>query len=129
MKIRIEYVADRGDMYSERLVLRARSDADIGDFMLLRTGFEDDEVTTEIKNTLWFPYERISAGDIVVIYSKTGHYKKKKLRDNRSAHFFYWNQESPLWDDDDAVPVLLYAPKWTSKTLDELLPQRWEFSS
>ena len=123
MKIRIEYVTERGEINGERLVLRALSDTNIGNFMLVRTELEDDVVTTEIRNSLWFPDRKVKAGDIGVIYSKTGTYKKKKLHDERTAHFFYWNQRSPLWDDDDVAPVLLYAPKWISKTPDELVSQ------
>ena len=88
--------------------------------MLVRTGFEGDQVTTEVSNTFWFPYKAVSAGDIVVVYSKTGGAKQKQISDGRTAHFFYWCQDSPLWDDDDVAPVLLYAPEWISKAPQEL---------
>ena len=120
MKIQIRFVVDKGDLDHERLVFRVLRDVDLGDFMLVRTGFEDDQVTTQVLNTFWFPYKAASAGDIVVVYSKTGGAKQKQISDDRTAHFFYWCQDSPLWDDDDVAPVLLYAPEWVSKAPQEL---------
>ena len=120
MKIRIQFVKDKGDRDHERLVFQVLRDVDLGDFMLVRTGFEDDQVTTRVLNTFWFPYKAAAAGDIVVVYSKTGRAKQKQLSDDRTAHFFYWCQDSPLWDDDEVAPVLLYAPEWVSKAPEEL---------
>lgn len=120
MRVQIQYVADRGDLSSERLVMRVRQDVDIGNFMLLRTGFEDDEVTTEVSNAFWFPDKRLRAGDLVVVYSKRGRDKRRQIDNGRRAYFFYWDQDSSLWDDDHVAPVLLYAPQWASKAPQEL---------
>lgn len=120
MRVQIQYVADPGDLSSERLVMRVRQDVDIGDFMLVRTGFEEDEVTTNVSNAFWFPYKRLRAGDLVVVYSKQGRDRQKRLDDGKEAHFFYWDQGSSLWDDEHVAPVLLYAPQWTAKPPQEL---------
>ena len=120
VKVEIEFVLDKGDLEHERLALRVLRDTDIGDFMLIRTGFEDNQVNTKVVNTFWFPYMSVNRGDIVVVYSKKGNVKQKALKDNRTAHFFYWSQSSSLWDDDNVAPVLLYAPEWVSKAPEEL---------
>ena len=80
MKIQIQFVADKGDLDYERLVFRVLRDVDLGDFMLVRTGFEGDQVTTEVLNTFWFPYKAVTVGDIVVVYSKTGSAKQKQIQ-------------------------------------------------
>ena len=97
MRIQIQHVADQGNLARERLVLRVRTDADIGDFVLLRTGFLDDEVTTEIRNAFWFPYEDVRARDSVAVYSKEGGSHRRKLDDGRHLHVFYWGASAPLW--------------------------------
>ncbi len=119
MKVQIQYVADKGNLSRERLVMRVRKEVDIGDFILIRTGFEDDEVTTEVSNAFWFPYQQLRAGDLVVVYSKKGRSRIGPI-DGAKAYFFYWGQESPLWDNEDVAPVLLYAPEWNSKAPQEL---------
>lgn len=121
MRVKIEYVLERGDPEHERLVLRVLRDADIGDFVLIRTRYEGNQVTTEVANTLWFPYKLVSRGDIVVVYSKSGTDRRKEISDNRTAYFFYWGQDNALWDDDTVAPVLLYAPQWVSKAPEELV--------
>lgn len=123
MMIQIKFVADRGVPDRERLVLEVLHNVDIGDFILIRTGYEENEVTIDVVNTFWFPYKRVRRGDIVVVYSKSGPctYKRKAIRDNRTAHFFYWGQNSALWDGDSVAPVLLYAPQWVSKAPEELV--------
>lgn len=124
MKVRIRYVVNPGDMDRERLVMQVRRDVDIGNFMLVRTGFEDDEVTTSVSHAFWFPDKQLRAGDLVVVYSKAGNDNQKLLDDGQEAHFFYWDQKSPLWDDGQFVPVLFYTPQWTSKAPEELSVQR-----
>ena len=121
MKVQIRSVEDKGDIRHERLVLRVKRDVDIGDFMLLRTAFEGGHPTTKVANTLWFPDMSMSAGDIVVVYSKPGKAKQKKISGDRTAHFFYWGQDSALWDDETVAPVLLHAPAWASKAPHELI--------
>ena len=101
--------------------MRVRQDVDIGDFMLVRTGFEGDTVTTGVSNAFWFPDKRLRAGDLVVVYSKEGRSHARPRDDGTKAHFFYWDQSSPLWASEDVAPVLLYAPQWDSKAPDELM--------
>lgn len=120
MRVQIQFVADKGNIKRERLVLRVLRDADIGDFILMRTRFEGNQVTTEVVNTLWFPYEEVKTDDIVVVYSKSGQDRQKTIADARTAHFFYWGQDSPLWADESVAPVLLYAPEWVSKAPEDL---------
>ena len=120
MRIKIHRVADMGNLTRERLVLRVRKDADIGDFMLIRTGYREQGVTVNVTNSLWFPYQEVAEGDLVVVYSKSGRNKQRARDDGGTVHFFYWGQRSPLWDTDDAAPVLLYAPEWKHTAPEQL---------
>ena len=121
MKVEIQSIVDEGIPDRERLVLRVLHDVDIGDFMLIRTGFEGNRVTTRVVNTFWFPDRSVGAGDIIVVYSKRGNDKAKMISDGRTAHFFYWGQDAPLWNDDDVAPVLLHAPEWISMAPKDLV--------
>ena len=92
--------------------------------MLIRTGFEGNEVTTDVRNAFWFPDKRLHQGDLVVVYSKRGRDRHKQLDDGHQAHFFYWDQDSPLWTDEHVAPVLLHAPQWEGKAPQELRVQQ-----
>jgi hypothetical protein len=120
MKIDIQSVADKGNFEKERLILKVIADTDIGDYLVLQTGFHDGEVTIGTYNTFWFPYKPVSAGDLIVLYTKSGRENVKELKGTRKAHFFYWGLSSVLWERNDLAPVLLHAPEWISKAPDEL---------
>lgn len=120
MKADIRNVADAGDLERERLVLRINAKLDIGDFMLVCTGFFEDEVTTDVKSSFWFPYSDVKAGDLVVLYTKSGKAHEKAIGQGRTAHFYYWGRKKPLWEADNVAPVLLYAPEWVSRAPHEL---------
>lgn len=101
-------------------MLEVRRDTDIGYFILIQTGYEGSQVTIDVVNTFWFPYMRVNRGDLVVVYSKPGSDRQKAIRDNRTAYFFYWGQDSAIWKTDKFAPVLLYAPLWVGKAPEEL---------
>lgn len=120
MKIDIQSVADKGNFDKERLILKVTADTDTGDYLVIQTGFHNGEVTTGAYNTFWFPYKSVFAGDLVVLYTKTGKDNVKELKGARKAHFFYWGLSSALWGRNDLAPVLLHAPEWVSKAPNEL---------
>lgn len=120
MNIDIQSIADKGNLEKERLVLKVKADADIGDYLIIQTGFHDGEVTIGAYNAFWFPYGSVSAGDLVVLYTKSGKEGAKELKGSRMAYFFYWGLSVAIWRGKDRSPVLFYAPEWVGKAPDEL---------
>lgn len=120
MKIKIQSIADKGNFEKERLVLKVVSDTDIGDYLVLQTGFHNGEVTIGAHQTYWFPYKSVSAGDLVVLYTKSGKENEKELKQGKTAHFFYWGLGKEIWNRSDRAPVVMHAPEWASKAPDEL---------
>jgi hypothetical protein len=97
MKLEIQNVADKGNLDKERLVLKVRKDTDMGDYVLLQTGYDNGSVNIEIYATYWFPYKEVKTGDLVVIYTKDGVSNEKELTQGYKAHFFYWELEDAIW--------------------------------
>jgi hypothetical protein len=120
MKLKISSVADKGLLEKERIVLKAVTALDVGNFLLLQTGFNDKEVTISMHHAYWFPYKQISAGDLVVIYTKTGTDSEKSISNGHTAHFFYWGLSSAIWKSTVRAPVLLHASEWESRSPQEL---------
>jgi hypothetical protein len=119
MKLRISSFADKGDFNKERIVLKVLADTNVGNFVLMQTGFNGQEVTTSVFHTFWFPYKEVFGGDLVVIYTKAGKDREKAIEGNRTAHFYYWGLESTIWEGDNQSAVLLEAPEWESKNPTE----------
>jgi hypothetical protein len=120
MKLEIKSIADKGNYQKERLVLKVMADTDIGDYVVIQSGFHNGEVSIGTYNTFWFPYKSVSTGDLVVLYTKSGKENQNELKRGKVAHFFYWGLNSAIWDRKDRAPVVLHAPEWISKSPEEL---------
>lgn len=120
MKIEIKSVADKGNPDKERLVLKVVGDTDIGNYLVMQTGYSGEEVTVGVLRAMWFTYKDLSVGDLVVIYSKSGKQSEKAIEGGKKAHFYYWSAGTAIWNSDNVAPVVLYAPEWESKTPNEL---------
>jgi len=123
MNLELRSVVAAGDLKNERLTIRVKADSDVGDYLIAKTGVEHGEPTTSISQVCWLPYEPVSSGDLVVIYTKEGSPRKRKLKSGKTAHFYYLDLTQPIWDDSLDGALLLYAPTWEFKSASELKQQ------
>lgn len=113
MNIEIKAIKDRGDPKEERLVLEANRDDDVGRYVVFAAPrSEDGSVSSELKRAYWFPDKPVSAGDLVILYTREGSPKKKKNADGSRSHFFYWGLEEPIWGEPGYFAVLLLVKSW-----------------
>ena len=112
MKIELKSIQDQGIAGKERVVMKARSKLDVGQFALLQAGYSDGGVNTSTKDCYWFPDKVIEEGDWVVLYTKPGTNKEKIQKSGATAHFFYWGKDSPKWKSKSWAPVLLQVDSW-----------------
>ena len=113
MEIKIRSFADAGSPMKDRLILDVLSDADIGEYLVLYSEASSDGGATAGQHAAyWFPDKNVKAGDVVVLYSKSGTNSEKKLEDGRVAHFFYWGCKSPMWGEHGWGAVLMQAKNW-----------------
>jgi len=119
MNLELRSLVKPGDLPNERVTLRAKVDLDVGDYLFAQSGYADGAPTINFFHTYWFPFKKISAGDLVVIYTKVGTESSKKLTTGKRAHFYYLDLKKTIWDDPTKAAVILYAPKWESKSVDD----------
>jgi len=112
MKLEIRSFADAGQQQKERLVIRALSDVDVGDYLVLcSTVTSDGKAVAGTRTAYWFPDKQVKSGDLVVLYSKRGTRGEKQLESGATAHFFYWGREDTLWPGGNGA-VLMRASEW-----------------
>jgi len=116
MNLEIKSFADVGDIEKERLVLRVLNDEDIGGYLVLRSkATTDGAPISGSKRAYWFPDKRLKAGDLVVLYTRTGKTSQKSLARGGTSYFFYWQLSEPIWGADSGnTAVLLTIREWTN---------------
>jgi hypothetical protein len=120
MNLELRSIVAPNELKSERLTLRANADLDIGDYLVAQSGFVDGSPTTSFFHTLWFPFKLIQKSDLVVVYTKVGTNNERVLNAGNKAHFFYLDLSQPIWGDTSKGALVLYAPTWQSKSVDDL---------
>lgn len=119
MNLKIRYFKDRGQLRTERVVLKVLADDNIGHYSLFRTLVQDGAVTNGVTHAFWFPDKTVRAGDFVILYTKEGTDSQTVSERGVTSHFFYWYQTSPMWEDSDFAAVALFTPDWISLTPQE----------
>lgn len=118
MTVSIRAVREKGVLEKERIVLTVDSNEDIGQYILLNTkSVGDNEVSARARQFLWLPDYRVSAGDLVVVYTKKSsqRIKEKKNEDNTKTIFIYWGLAEPIWSHGDDCAVLMKIDEWNWK--------------
>jgi hypothetical protein len=104
---------ERGQLSKERLVLKALTSLNVGDYAIFRSRAADDKSPTSgPKSAYWFPDLPVAADDLIVLYTKKGSQSTKILSSGRVAHFFYWNREEAIWGDYHYGAVIVLVSDW-----------------
>lgn len=121
-------VRDAGVIADERLVFRANTETELGDYLIFRTDVAE-EMNGVLAGTFtlgfFFPAQKIKPGDLVILYTKIGSRREKANDRGRTSHFFYWDQTKPLWSDRSKCAVLAELKTWLA-TLQPLDPDEVE---
>lgn len=122
MKLKIKSIADPGMSEKERLAISVLADDDVGKYAVFCSEKSVEGATAGNKTAYWFPDVKVSAGDVVILYTKAGADSNKQLESGGVAHFFYWGLPNPLWGRGNAA-VLLNIIEWEMATPSPRIPE------
>ena len=112
MKLQIKHIKNRGEA-NERVVLIAKQDCEIGVFFIFTSArAEDGGVSSGVSHPYWIPDNKISTGDMVVIYTKDGTTGEKINSDGTKSYFYYRGISTPVFTDKDKICLLLESSQW-----------------
>lgn len=113
MKAEIVKVKSRGDYENEVVVIRIKSDCDIGRFIIADSTYQPNgKVSNAVRHTLWIPDQAVVAGDEVCIWTRSGKSHSAKLTNGNTRYNFYWNLRTAVWNDDGDCAVLFELDNW-----------------
>ncbi len=105
---------DHGDS-NERIILDVNADTDIGEFLILDTTYTTrGRASNKVRHPYWFPDKIVRKGDTVVLYTKRGENRTRINDNNTCSHFFYWELEHNIWNNNDDCAILLHVDDWSS---------------
>lgn len=115
MKVGIKYIKDFGNPEKERVVFKIDTATNLGFYVVAQSiKVQDNAISSNIKNTYWFPDQELKVGDLVVLYTKKGEKKSVLNKDGSMTYFFYWGLEEPLSSINKSC-VVLFETTWMFK--------------
>ena len=114
MNLEFSSIASAGALSDERIALKATASFDLTRYAIfVCTSSPDGRVAGgNVPNAFWFWSKKVSPGDFVVVYTKSGTTSEKKNNDGTTSHFFYWGLSSPIWTAG-RIPVIVETSTWT----------------
>ena len=116
MKLKIDKYIDTGNYDKERIAFKADIDCNLKFFVVHLTHImESGGFYNKPKETFWFAPKEIKAGDWVVLYTKKGTASKKDNDSGSTSHFYYWDLEKPIFNNENDGIVLAEVETWETK--------------
>lgn len=114
LEIRKLYKADGDD---ERVALQATEDCDLGNYIITDATFGKQGGSSNLfRHVFEFPTYEVKKDDWVVLYTKKGRRSKKS-----NTHFFYWNVDHNVWNDDHDTVTLIRVAAYQKKSFSSIL--------
>lgn len=118
MDLAIRTVKDKGDLDKERIVIEVKANVDIGTYIIFDTTYNDDDsISSKLRHTYWLPDKELSAGDLVVVYTRKGTARLRTNQDNTKTLFLYWGLDETVWNKDKDCALIIKIASWNWKNV------------
>ncbi|MCX6995686.1 MAG: hypothetical protein NTV49_01030 [Kiritimatiellaeota bacterium] len=119
MKLKIVKIVDRASPDNERLWLKVLQDADMKFYVVFDTTYTGTNAISNLqRHAYWFPSKAVRAGDNVVLYTRKGTNSTQPNSDGTHSHFFYWDMDKTVWNNQGDCAVLFEVVDWTTSAYE-----------
>jgi hypothetical protein len=113
MSLEILFVHDQGDHEMEHVLLKAKSDCSIGQYLLTDGRHADEtQAPNRVRQAYWFPAAEIKAGEYISLWTKRGKNTTDAMIDGTAIHRYYWNLPESLWKAAGECALLFHLRTW-----------------
>lgn len=113
MKLSVVRIDDRGVRGKERVVIKVLADTNLTHYLLLVTSYEGpDEISTDIRQSFWFPSKKVAVGDFVRVYSGKGEPFRSRNKIGTTTHRIFWGLSEAVWGRPEDCAVLIEIADW-----------------
>lgn len=115
--VKIKYISDGGIAGKERLILAVTAADDMGQYLIFSTKeTAPGHISSTPKNVYWFPDKPVRAGDLVVLYTRSGEQSQVSNKNGTTTHFFYWGLGGTIWNNPNDSAAILKVEQWDYKS-------------
>ena len=112
-------VRDAGEIGKERLLIRATSDLDLSEFLIVPAKKSGSmEIVDYNRLLFWFPKRYVHNGEYIRLYTHAGGYNvvEGRMRNELATfHNFYWGFSNPIWAGFADTAAVIRISTWISK--------------
>lgn len=107
MILKIIGVYDRGDIQTQRLSLQVIADGNLKNYAIVDNTFtQEGELSNEHRHFYSFPDFQVKKDEFVVLCTKVGTTKPNCKYPDGVYHFFFWNLNVSVWNENDTAYLL-----------------------
>jgi len=119
MKLKIVKVVDRASPNQERLWLKVLQDTDMKFYIVFDTTYTGANAISNLqRHAYWFPPKMVHAGDNVVLCTGKGTNSSQPNQEGTQNHFFYWDLDKTIWNNQGDCAVLFEVGDWTTSAYE-----------
>jgi len=112
-------VRDPGDIGKERLLMKATSDVDLSEFIIVPANRSGPSGIMNYNRLLfWFPKRYVYGGEYIRLYTRAGGYNVVEGRFGKEMatfHNFYWGLPRSIWTGFADTTAVIRISTWISK--------------
>jgi hypothetical protein len=113
--LKINNIADRGNLALERIHLEVLRDCDIAAYLLMATiESAPGQVFAGFRPAYWFASRQVKSGDHIIVYTREGKNTQEIRPDGRFNHFFFWGVKNSGMFGPTARALLVELNTWES---------------
>ncbi len=118
MNIKLQEIIDNGKHSDERIVLKAVTNVNLANYMLLdATYLPDGKLSNKARHVHWFKSKIVNANDTIVLYTKKGQPSEQKNANGTTSHFLHWGLDSSVWNNTGDRATLIEIKETESLTI------------
>lgn len=118
MQARIKRI-DRGDLETEKVVIEALEDCNMGRFLLFDTTYDESGIESNKNRHMYlFSDLHVQKDDFVVLYTRQSRANDLQLFQNKrgtTTYNLYWNLDTTVWNNTGDTAYLVHYDAWESK--------------
>jgi hypothetical protein len=115
-QLKLQSFKQAGNYEKERLILKAETDVDLGDYLVCSSIRDDSDSTpgieSEVTALVWLPDKKVEAGDFILIYTCAGDDRSFRNKSGTTSHVIHLDEKQAIWNGGDKAAVLFELARW-----------------